>query len=332
MNTTSTTTISTTKIEEEKNIRKRIKSLEDINTVLEYAKLERTEVKPTIQSIFFSEDLDHEPVKVVIRGDKDEGAVLCTGSKTYDIKEAEISNSMLLVPGLVLGTDLENEGEQDIRYKQVTNTLYNYYELRPCKPKLKKLKQLLEENMFAGKECENDEHHQGKKYKFTDLVEVIQASEDEIQKALTKLEACQLSGFWRLLDFDFLTQVLNHIIQLCEENDWLTAGIPKEDCCQTLEELFPSYRSDRQIIEHVLHFYADVMKSPTHFKEGEEDEDKMEIDTLFYLLNEDKICRFFATLCLKNAGKGMVLIDRSCKPERIWYFPVEDLPEDVDER
>ncbi|KAJ8315898.1 hypothetical protein KUTeg_006550 [Tegillarca granosa] len=248
MNTTSTTTISTTKIEEEKNIRKRIKSLEDINTVLEYAKLERTEVKPTIQSIFFSEDLDHEPVKVVIRGDKDEGAVLCTGSKTYDIKEAEISNSMLLVPGLVLGTDLENEGEQDVRYKQVTNTLYNYYELRPCKPKLKKLKQLLEENMFAGKECENDEHHQGKKYKFTDLVEVIQASEDEIQKALTKLEACQLSGFWRLLDFDFLTQVLNHIIQLCEENDWLTAGIPKEDCCQTLEELFPSYRSDRYFI------------------------------------------------------------------------------------
>lgn len=56
---------------------------------------------------------------MVIRGDKDEGAVLCTGSKTYDIKEAEISNSMLLVPGLVLGTDLQNEGEQDVKYKQV---------------------------------------------------------------------------------------------------------------------------------------------------------------------------------------------------------------------
>ena len=41
--------------------------------------------------------------------------------------------------------------------------LYKYYELRPCKPKVKKLKELLEQNEFSGKECEEDDEHQGPK-------------------------------------------------------------------------------------------------------------------------------------------------------------------------
>ena len=38
-----------------------------------------------------------------------------------------------------------------------------YYEVREIRPKLKRLRELLEENMFSGMECENDEYHQGKK-------------------------------------------------------------------------------------------------------------------------------------------------------------------------
>lgn len=33
----------------------------------------------------------------------------------------------------------------------------NYYELRFCKLKVVKLKKFLEENMYSGKECEEDE-------------------------------------------------------------------------------------------------------------------------------------------------------------------------------
>lgn len=41
--------------------------------------------------------------------------------------------------------------------------LHKYFELRPCKPRLKKLKELLEENYYSGKECEEDEDHHGTK-------------------------------------------------------------------------------------------------------------------------------------------------------------------------
>jgi len=36
----------------------------------------------------------------VFKGDENESAVLCTETKTYDVKEAETSNSILLLPKL----------------------------------------------------------------------------------------------------------------------------------------------------------------------------------------------------------------------------------------
>lgn len=38
-------------------------------------------------------------VSLVIRGDKEERAVLCSGDKTYDLKIADTSNLLLFVPG-----------------------------------------------------------------------------------------------------------------------------------------------------------------------------------------------------------------------------------------
>lgn len=41
------------------------RSLEDINTVLEYAKLELSDVKPTVQCIYFSQQLDNQSFKLL---------------------------------------------------------------------------------------------------------------------------------------------------------------------------------------------------------------------------------------------------------------------------
>ena len=37
---------------------------------------------------------------LVIRGEHNDDAVLCTSSRTYDLKEAQSSNSLLLCPSL----------------------------------------------------------------------------------------------------------------------------------------------------------------------------------------------------------------------------------------
>ena len=39
--------------------------LEDVNTVLKYAKLENSDVRPCVQTIFFAEDLENDAVKLL---------------------------------------------------------------------------------------------------------------------------------------------------------------------------------------------------------------------------------------------------------------------------
>lgn len=46
----------------------------------------------------------------VIRGDKDEQAVLCSKDKTYDLKIADTSNLLLFIPGCKTPDQLAKEG------------------------------------------------------------------------------------------------------------------------------------------------------------------------------------------------------------------------------
>lgn len=49
--------------------------------------------------------LDLFALSVVIRGEPHEDAVLCTEDKTYDLRLAETSNSLLVCPTLIYPTD-----------------------------------------------------------------------------------------------------------------------------------------------------------------------------------------------------------------------------------
>lgn len=48
---------------------------------------------------------------MVFKGGKEESAVLCTETKTYDVKEAETSNSILLLPELAFPDEESNSDE-----------------------------------------------------------------------------------------------------------------------------------------------------------------------------------------------------------------------------
>lgn len=48
---------------------------------------------------------------MVFKGDHKESAVLCTKTKTYDVKEAETSNSILLLPELTFPDEKFNNTE-----------------------------------------------------------------------------------------------------------------------------------------------------------------------------------------------------------------------------
>lgn len=49
--------------------------------------------------------------RVVFRGSREDKAVLCTDDKTFEVKEAETSNSLLLLPTLKLAEECEGSSE-----------------------------------------------------------------------------------------------------------------------------------------------------------------------------------------------------------------------------
>jgi hypothetical protein len=62
-------------------------------------------------------DVLTEGQTLVIRGDGDDSAVLCSGDLTFDLKEAETSNSFLLLEGLKY-PDKSEKGELKLHFER----------------------------------------------------------------------------------------------------------------------------------------------------------------------------------------------------------------------
>ncbi|KYO29260.1 sister chromatid cohesion protein DCC1 [Alligator mississippiensis] len=277
---------------------------------------------------------------LVIRGERDEQAVLCSKDKTYDMKIADTSNMLLFIPGCKTPEQLlTDQSLCNIFHTQVAGFANNYWELRRCRPKLKKLKKLLSENPYEGPDIGKDRSSVDSKYTTEDLLELIQASEEEILHYLQVINACKIEGYWRILEFDYEVKLVNHITQLIDSESWSFSKIPLNVCLQELGPLEP-----KEMIEHILLSYG---KKYTD-----------EAGEVYFEMNEDKICRTTAQMLLQNAVKfnlsefqevwqqsvpegmttrldqlkGLALVDRHSRPQTIFLLKVEDLPEDNQER
>ncbi|XP_040586500.1 sister chromatid cohesion protein DCC1 isoform X1 [Mesocricetus auratus] len=332
---------------------------EEVDATLQVAKLNAAELLPTVHCLSFGPGtsgaaagdfclLELEPAlcqqleaghSFVIRGDKDEQAVLCSQDKTYDLKIADTSNMLLVIPGCKTAEQLKREGTQgNIVHTEIFGFSNNYWELRRCRPKLKKLKKLLMENTYEGPDSHKEEDPSRSKYTTEDLLDQIQASEEEIMAQLQVLNACEIGGYWRILEFDYEIQLLNHVTQLVDSESWSFSKVPLNVCLQELGPLQPE-----EMIEHCLKCYGK--------KYVEEDE-------VYFELDADKICRVTAEMLLQNAVKfnldefqevwqqsvpegmttcldqlkGLALVDRNSRPEIIFLLKVDDLPEGTQER
>ncbi|XP_071757714.1 sister chromatid cohesion protein DCC1 [Centroberyx gerrardi] len=333
-----------------------MRTLEEVQATLHIAKLKEDDLQKTIHCLSFGEnvssadyclmELDDTLCKhieagksLVIRGDKDERAVLCTGDKTYDLKMADTSNLLLFAPGCRTPDQLTNSQDSShLVHTQIWGFCSSYWELRKQRPKLRKLKKLLMENPYEGPALAGQEENTEHRYTMLDLLEKIQASEEEIQTNLQTIHACYIDGYWRVLDFDYEMKLLGHVAQLVDSESWSFSKVPLETSLQELGPLEP-----KEMIEHCLNCYG---KRYT------------ENDQVFYALDEDKVCRAMALLLLQNAVKfnlrefqevwqqsvpegmgtrldqlkNLALMDRSSRPETICLLRVEDLPEDTLER
>ncbi|CAL9706280.1 unnamed protein product [Knipowitschia caucasica] len=333
-----------------------MRTLEEVRATLQVAKLREEDLNPCVQSLSFGQNVSsadyclleldealcaavEQGHSLVIRGDKEERAVLCSGDKTYDLKIADTSNLLLFVPEGQSPEQLaEGPACPRVAHAQIWGFCNSYWELRKQRPKLKKLKKLLLENVYEGPALRGEEENTENRYTMSDLLERIQASESELEDGLRSLHACQIHGFWRLLDFDYEMKLLGHVTQLVDSESWSFNKVPLQNCLDELSALEP-----KEMIEHCLNCYGRRF---------------VEDGLVLFSLDQDSVCRALALLLLQNAVKfnlsefqevwqqsvpdgmstslsqlqGLALVDRGSRPQTIALLRVEDLPEDTQER
>ncbi|XP_014282167.1 sister chromatid cohesion protein DCC1 isoform X1 [Halyomorpha halys] len=333
------------------------RTINDVCQVIHHAKLEEKDLRPLTQVLYFSEEFPEykileldkelfkclkESDKLVLRGQKTDKAVLCTKNKTFDIKEAETSNSLLLIPNLKFAEDVPAEsGDRDIEEKEIVGVYHEYFELKQIRPRLLPLRNFLKMKPYKGIELE-EEDQSGEGYFDTEkLLEFVQASEEELVDALRDIQAFSVNGKWRILDNDYHFRVLGQFLALVESNSWGLDQIPFGESLSELSALFPDY-----VLHHIFQIYLE----PTGEYTDNDDE-------LFKLV-EFKICRFLGTYLLRTVEKfnlndflrtwrdsvpegmitsldqlgGLAVMTPDSRPPAIWLLDEEDLPEDFQER
>ncbi|KAK9892257.1 hypothetical protein WA026_019058 [Henosepilachna vigintioctopunctata] len=317
---------------------------QEIDEVLNLAKLKKNDLRPLTQTIYISENnVHHSDLKLfqlnndllgaieegqtlVFKGDPDENVVLCSKTKTYDVNETETSNSLLLMENLKLFSDCASSNESKISKVTIHGIFFSYLEAVPGKPYLRKLERLLEESIYKGPEYEFN-ISQNKLMTFQDLDATIQCSSLELKNALENMDTVIIDDKIRLLHFEYHFRVLSYMLKLIDENSWDLDEIDFEITVESLQDIIPN-----EVLVSIFDKYAV--------------ESKVIDGKQLYSYKESDVCIFFAKVLLSQSGKfnldeflqawkdsvpegmipdesmlyGIAIIDRDSNPNGIWAF------------
>ncbi|XP_009758567.1 uncharacterized protein [Nicotiana sylvestris] len=236
--------------------------------------------------------------RVTLRGQPDEDAVLCSQSKTYAIKFVGTSNSVFLIPPPDLpithgaSPNSSEKHHDNLTVASVIKVVPGSLELVEVAPRLDKLKSLLSENPYGFDEVSQMDtefaHKSRGLYAWDDLVEKVQASDEELCTGLRALSAVEIDGYWRLLDENFVDEILNMLLHDAVLNDWPLSALNEDEVLRVLEaDGFP-----RKIVRHCLEVYGSKVDDDTR-------------GGCTWRLEERLVCVHFARVILR--GKKMKL-------------------------
>lgn len=208
-------------------------------------------------------------------GGKTEEAVLCTDSQTYEIREAETSNNLVIIPGLLwpkesnLNESLDKSCEEDalndintsnsnidvtitrsIQTQCAHKILNTFYEVHQIKPKFRKLYELLQLTRYSGQE---NEYKIDKRFLFTynQLLATVQASSKELQEGFLEIRAMEIDNYFRILDLEYEFRIVSYMLAVIEENSWNFQSISRDITIESLKDIVP-----QNILEGLFDIYT----------------------------------------------------------------------------
>lgn len=249
---------------------------------------------------------------LTFRGGLNDKVCLCSRNKTYEIRNAEQSNSMIVIPDLLaaeasspdsplkspekgnINKSLDRSLEDDevvntqedlaipheIQHKHILKVFYNYLEPRQIQPQIKKIHELLKLTCYNGPENEDSIN---KKHLFTrrQLFTASQCSAAEFDAQLEKLRCIKINEYIRILDYAYEFRVITLMTSLINENSWKLNEVDKNETFAALDEIIPI-----EVLKAVFSYYTT--------------EDS---ETGKYEYREDMVCRIIAQNVLQEGRK-----------------------------
>uniref|UniRef100_A0A182YRV5 Sister chromatid cohesion protein DCC1 n=1 Tax=Anopheles stephensi TaxID=30069 RepID=A0A182YRV5_ANOST len=303
------------------------RSIDDVRTIVRHAKLDHKNLTNVAQAIYYPTESEHHDLgnikllevdehilgelktgsEMCFKGALNEKVVLCTESRTYEVKEAEISNSLLLVKNLKLAqatsrspikspksgvntsmdSSIEEEDSEtidtvdEVERKDVVKIFHDYFELRQVKPKYRKIIDLLRLTRYAGPE---NEHliERSLLFRFKQLLDTVQCSKDEFHEGLKKYRAIEIEDRVRMLDLEYEYRVLTLLLSVVSENSWEPDAIDKEVTLEAMQGIIPY-----EVVDGIFNVYTcRSERMPDRFQ-----------------YREDLVCALFAEKILQHGLK-----------------------------
>lgn len=244
--------------------------------------------------------------------------VLCTNDQTYEVKEAGISNSLLLIPDLKLGQStsksplkspknranssmdrsqnestgsIEDEdlhdpsAERQQERRVVKKVFHEYFECREVKPKFRKLGELLQLTRYSGPENEYC-IDRSLLFTFNQLLNTTQCSRYEFENGLKKFRAFEFEGRMRVFDIEYEYRLLSLLLGVVTENSWPIDAIDRDETLNAISETI----APAPMVQAMFDMYTFPSQQSTSSRN-------------LYTYREDVVCRTIAQNVLQQGAK-----------------------------
>ncbi|KAJ6485139.1 sister chromatid cohesion protein Dcc1 [Mycena vitilis] len=168
------------------------------------------------------------PLRLSIKGQSGEDAVLCTDDATYTIRSVVLSNSILVVT-----PQPDSSDEDTVVIRDQVNEIL---ELTPTVPKLHKLSALLKGQQYDDVHDSEDHDPAFEGLTYAVARAAIQASDLELARGLRVQRILDIHGALRPIAPVYLTSILETVLNLLVSQSISPRAVPVEDVAATLAE------------------------------------------------------------------------------------------------
>ncbi|RVW22831.1 Sister chromatid cohesion protein DCC1 [Vitis vinifera] len=200
------------------------------------------------------------------RGQPNEDAVLCTQSKTYSIKFVGNSNSVFLIPPVdqsALHEHPQYSDEKDDDQRVVASVI----KVAPGGLRERGIGRMEEQktNLF----------------KWNDLIDRVQASDDELRSGLRALSAVEIDGYWRIVDEKYMDALgEDEVVGVLESDVVYGSWMRGAYCIHFAREILKDgKRKMESFMEEWIQKIPDGMQASFDMLEGEVLTEKFGVET-----------------------------------------------------